>query len=194
MASDPPIAPSIKVIKRFTYRGVTRDWSNRYFFTDLVPADNTKWTTFSDAVVAAEKAMLPSGGTGLAPIIVGTVGYDAGSDVGVFSKAYSVNGTLAPSTQPFAPGDCAMLVRYGTSSRTSKNHPIYLFNYYHSVLTAGTSTGDTVYSSQVTAAGTYAAAWVTGFSDGSVTHKRCGPQGHTAIGYVVATYVHHRDF
>jgi len=179
--------PSLKVVKSWTYRGVTRHYSNRYHFNGGTPADNAHWTTLSDAVVTAEKATMDSGQT-----IVQTIGYAAGSDVPVFTKTYSTAGTLAVSTSMPAPGDAAALVRYTTAARTAKNHPVYLFNYYHGARLTNSSP-DNLYSGYVTALGTYASSWITGFSDGTLTLVRAGPNGATATGQLVEPLVTHRD-
>ncbi len=180
--------PSIKVLKSSAYRGGTRTWSNRYHFNGGTPADGTHWTTLSDAIVTAEKAIHSPGTT-----IVGTTGYGAGSEVPIFSKVYSTAGTWSVGTNVPAPGDCAALVRYTTPARSSKNHPVYLFNYYHRAY-VGSGGGDTLATTQGTAIGTYANAWISGFSDGSITVVRAGPNGVTAGGASVQTYVTHRDF
>lgn len=185
--------PSIRVVKQFTYRGVLRTYSNRYYFSGGTPSDAAHWTTFSDAVVTAEKAVhvaLASGGCK----IVETFGYAAGSEIPVFSKTYSTDGTNV-AAQSVAPGDTVILVRYSTNGRSSKNHPIYLFSYYHGVQTGGTATSQDTASGTLTAAhSTYATTWdTTGFSDGANTYKRSSPAGHDATGHTVEPLVTHRD-
>jgi hypothetical protein len=185
----PSIDPSVKITKTILHKGVTRTWSNRYHFDNLKPADNTKWTTLCDAIVAAEKLIYDSAAT-----ITGAVGYDAGSEIPVFSKSYSQAGTASFANTVRNASEVAALVRYSTGQRSVKNHPIYLFNYYHLARGDSTLTTDDLNTAQRAAMLTYANAWVSGFSDGAVTHHRCGPQGHVALGATVAQYVTHRDF
>jgi hypothetical protein len=153
--------------------------------------DGTHWATLFDAVTTAEKAILQSGTT-----IIEATGYAAGSDVPVASKTYSVAGTVAAATGfQTAPGEVVALVRYSTAARTTKNHPIYLFNYYHGAYTklVGTTT-DLLDVNQRAAIVTYAGKWLTGFSDGTITAVRCSPKGAIALTPIVEEYVTHRDF
>lgn len=181
--------PSIKVTKSFSYKGVTKLWSNRYHFNGGTPADSAHWSTLSDAIVTAEKAIYPNSVT-----IVETTGYNAGSEVPVFTKTYSTPGTGTWGSQPQATGDSVLLVRYATTARTPKNHPVYLFNYYHGVYTNGAAQGDVPYALMKTAFQTYAGQWLSGFSDGTTAYVRAGPNGATAVGSTVASYLSHRDF
>lgn len=181
--------PSLKVVKSISYRGTTKLYSNRYHFSGGTPADTAHWTTFSDAVVTAEKAAHSSSVT-----IVQTVGYAAGSDIPIFSKTYATVGTLSTANLIAVPGDCCTLVRYSTTQRTAKNHPVYLYNYYHRTYYATGGNVDTVGTDLVTAMNTYCNSWLSGFSDGTNTYLRAGPNGAVAQTRLVETYITHRDF
>lgn len=183
--------PSIKIVKSFPYKGGTRQFSNRYHFNGGTPADSAHWTTLADAVTAAEKLVYKSGG---GVTIVEAVGYAAGSDVPVFTKTYSlaVTGTI---TDGYAmPGDVAALIRWATTAKTKKNHPVYLFSYMHGVYGQGLGAEDLLSAQQKTLLETYATAWISGFSDGTNTLVRAGPNGATGVSRIVEQYLTHRDF
>lgn len=174
--------------KHFPYRGGTQVFSNRYHFSGGTPSDNSHWNTLFDAIVAAEKLIFFSD-----TVIEEAVAYAAGSTVSLHSKSYSTAGTYTIGTNEAQAGDVAALVRYATAARTSKGHPIYLFNYYHRVFT-DPSASDQLATSQKGVMETYSTAWLTGFSDGVNTYVRSGPNGADATSRIVETYVTHRDF
>lgn len=179
---------SIKVTKSFQYRGVPRTWSNRYYLNATSIDTQAHFNTLADAVVAAEKlALVPQ-------VTITKVEYYApGSDVAVWSRTYSTAGLLTV-TGVRAPGDCAALVRFTTTQRTTKNHPLYLFNYFHGADVQAVNNQDSLTAAHVSALGTYANGWVSGFSDGVTTYKKAGPRGAVATGYTVEPFVTHRDF
>ena len=179
--------PSVKITKSFLYRGVTRTFSNRYHFNGGTPADTAHWNTLFDAIVLAEKAIH-------APAVTITLatGYAAGSEVPVATKTYTTTGTRTV-TGSAGPGDAASLVRYSTTARTSKNHPIYLFNYYHYPDLQAAPNNDKLTTVYVSALDTYGGAWISGFSDGTNTYVRSGPNGATATGHLSEPLVTHRD-
>lgn len=192
----PDTRSSLVIVKQFTYKGSTRRWTNRYHFDGALTLTSGEWTALADAVVAAEKLALIAAVT-----IVEAIGNDASTASStnphgdaVFTKTYSVAGVASLSNYQPTPGDCAALVRYSTDARTSKNHPIYLFNYYHGVGRQSTGANDDLNTDQKTLFETYATAWITGFSDGSTTRVRCGPRGAVAQTRVVNSQITHRDF
>lgn len=184
------MVPSVRIVKQLHFKGGIRLFSNRYHFTGGVPADDTHWHTLFDNIVTAEKAIFD------ATVIVEALGYLAGSDVAVSTKNYSTAGTLtAVGGNCFATGEVAALVRWSTAAKSTKNHPIYGFSYYHGALVGPSATTcDSLDANQKAAMLTYATQWVTGFSDGSITCKRATPAGHVATGQIVEEYVTHRDF
>jgi hypothetical protein len=182
--------PSIKIVKTIAHRGTTREWSNRYHFSGGTPADSAHWTTLANAVIASEKTLYPAG----IPI-VRAVGYAAGSDVPVFTLAVNVPGTLVPAANDTGcPSEVVGLLRFTTDQRTSKNHPIYLFNYFHGAYYAGLVSTDAIAPHWQNAVNNYGTAWRTGFSDGTNTLVRCGPRGAVATSNLCESYLTHRDF
>jgi hypothetical protein len=182
-------ADILVVIKSTTpYLGSTKTWSNDYHANGGVPASNTAWDTLFDAIVNAQKASMITD-----QHIVEAVGYVGTSTVSVHSKTYTTAGTLTVSGGSVVPIDVAALLRWATAARTSKGHPIYLFNYFHGIR-SDTSDRDTLHATQKTAIDTYATAWLTGFSDGTNTYVRAGPRGANATARVTKTLLTHRDF
>ena len=181
--------PSLTVNKSIPFKGGVRITGNRYHFTGGTPSSDSNWHALMDAVVALEKVAL------LTDVeIVECIGYAAGSDVPVSTKDYAVAGTYA-LTDWVAPGECTALVRYATAARSTKNHPIYCFNYYHHVsVSNAAATCDYLDGGQRTAFETYSGDWVSGITAGGITAVRATPQGHSATGAVTEQMVTHRDF
>jgi hypothetical protein len=187
--ATPPTHDSVRITKQFTYEGAPKLWGNRYFVSAAVPAG--QYTAAIDAVVALEKAILPA-----AVVIVKGEYIKAGTDVPVAEETLNVPGTFAAANMHGVPGDCAAVVRYTTSQRTSKNHPIYLFNYYHGCTTDATASADLLLPAHKAAYESYAQQWVNGitYGGGAGTLLRCGPRGAIALSRSVDQYVRHRDF
>jgi hypothetical protein len=175
--------PSITIVKTFTYRGSPEEWSNTYHFTNDAPTTQVRWKALADAVIAAEKACFDSTCS-----VTSAYGHKAGVKARDWfwdyaAHATSVAGTLTVGTMVRQAGDAALWLRWPTDQLTSRGKPIYLRSYFHSVFAAGSasSTVDNAGAAQKTALETYGAAWIAGFSDGTVTHARNGPNGAVGL-------------
>lgn len=182
--------PSVRIIKSTSYKGGSRQWSNRYHFAGGTPPDLTHWTALVGNIWTAEKLCLSDQVGGVEAIC-----YAAGSDLPLHTITLSGGGALTASGAIQAsPLEVSGLLRWATDQRTSKNHPIYLFSYIRQAL-RDTSVGhENLATSQKNAMQTYGSAWVSGFSDGTTTYNRAGPNGAVALGEFVSQYVTHRDF
>lgn len=167
-----------------------RNYSNRFFFNQTSIPDQAHFNTLSDALTAAYKAILPTGNQ-----IVETIGYQGGSDIPAFSKTYALAGTWTPGANDReATPDSAILVRFGTTQRSVKNHPIYLFKYFHHAFCQGNVSPDAVSTAQKALVDTFGTALLTGFSDGVTTYVLAGPRGAVAQNRLTESYLTHRDF
>lgn len=182
--------PSIRIVKHTAYRGGTRTFGNRYHFNGGTPADLTHWTTLSSAIVTAEKLC-----TSDTTVFDESICYGAGSDVPLHTISLSGTGSSTGGTgATHPPLEVCALIRYSTDQRTSKNHPIYLFSYMRRTFVQSGSDYELLDTTHKALLQTYANDWVSGFSDGTNTLVRAGPNGASALGGLVETYVTHRDF
>lgn len=186
-----PTRFSIKTLKSMAYEGGTKVWSNRYFFTGSDPSGTSAWLALYNSVRDDEKTMLPASVT-----IESGVGYDAGSDVPVWAGGSSAAGVSVPgSTHTQAPGDCAAVVRFTTTQRSTKNHPIYLFKYYHGVWVASGTGPDVLHPDQkaqiLAVANDFIGTYIV--VDGT-DRQLCGPRGAVGQTASVNQWVRHRDF
>lgn len=189
MATTPSTEASIKFVFSSPYEGGQKVWSTRFHVTGGAWQDQAHFNAFSDNV----KAELISV-TATETTLVESVGYNPGSEVPVYTKAYNTAGTQPLDGPAFAPLECCYLLRFTTDQRSTKNHPIYLFNYIHNAMVDASGTPETPRASMKAAWTTRCNDWVAGYSDGTLTRKRCGPRGAVAQSGACETYLTHRDF
>jgi hypothetical protein len=182
---------SLTIVKQMDYRGAPEEWSNTYFFTGDLPSTPTKWKTLADNVITAEKALYDSGIE-----VVRAIGHEAGQSVAVWSYDYlavseEVPGTFTyDSTHVPQGGDSAAWIRWSTDQLTSRGKPIYLRSYFHPAVVAGITdaTRDNIAAGWRSQALTFGGDWISGFSDGTETHVRCGPHGAVGLVAEASTY------
>jgi hypothetical protein len=158
----------LTVIKKFQYRGVDEEFSNRYYFSGSVPSSDSAWHTLFDALVAEEKKLYMN-----TVAVVRGYGYD--DDDEDANNVWSIDLSTAPvvgtltsgAGQPLS-GDTANWVRWTTSRLNSKGKRIYLRKYFHPAIAQSTSAVDTAATGWRTAA----IAFGTKLYDGSFADAR----------------------
>jgi hypothetical protein len=190
MPPAPSTQPSIRYVFSSTYRGGTKQWSTRIHFT---PSVNPTSATF-DAILAGDKPYikpaLPTWTT-----LVEAVGYYAGSEVPVWTSSVNEACTFPDGSSVWPPLATAAFFRFGTTQRTSKNHPIYLGQYIHAVgRLPASSDHELADTNQTENIRQWLIRWVNGISIGGSTYKKTGPYGAVAQSLHVPIYLTHRDF
>lgn len=196
VVATPDTRSSIVVIKSFTWRDAPRLWANRYHFDGPLSGTSAMWTALSDAVVAAESHGLTDRNTIKETIVNDATTASSTNPHGdsVFTKTYSTAGLVSTAGDNQLAGESCAMLRYATDARSTKNKPVYLFNWYHGVASTSGADPDTLLSGIPAAMLTYGAAWIAGFSDGTNTRHRCGPRGAVALTRTCTSLVRHRDF
>lgn len=188
--ATPPTRVGVKVNYTFSWRGATQDWSQLYHFTgDTSWTDQTHFDTFAVNLWNAIKIGIPTRVT-----CTTMTAYNAGSFLPVFSHSISATGGYTDTTNPQAPGEACMLWRFTTDQRTTKNHPIYLFKWFHGMQTDGLTSPDTLRNGIRTTAAGSITSLLAGLSDGTNTRIYCGPRGAVAQTGIVNTQLHIREF
>jgi hypothetical protein len=184
---------SVRITKRFTYKGVVRNFSNRYHIGVNFPQSGTAWDTLLTAIVQAERQIYRPEAQGGAAIVLAE-GLGPNSNIPLHTLTTAADGLLfADSSHHVTPGDTAVLVRFHTPDRSVKNHPVYLFSYYHTP-TVVNGVVDVVSPDQVTQLQTYSQQWLTGFADGVTSYRRSRPNvGTLADSFTVMPEITHRD-
>lgn len=168
--------PSLTIVKKFTYRLASEEWSNTYHFSGGTPADDTHWKALADAVIAGEVACYTN-----ATSVVRAYGHVPGTNHAVWTYDYFSAGSTVPGTasasgsEQQVSGDVAGILQWKTADYTSRGKRIYLRKFFHDPFSKGTNHEDEL---SATSSGNYAAfgaSWVTGFI--SSTYKIAGPNG-----------------
>jgi hypothetical protein len=178
-------------VKTFVYRGnPAKEFSNRYYFDGGSPGDSDAWHTFMDAIVLLEQACITSD-----MHVTDVFGYAPGSEVAVATKTYAAAGTYGGSGGTATPGECCAILRMATTKKSTKNHTVYVFSYYHRALwQTASASSDTLATTQKTAIEGYAQDWLTGITVAGRAYHRTTPDGHLTTGRQVDQWIGHRDF
>jgi len=188
--ATPPTRVGVKLRFNSPYRGGTKDWSQLWHFDGPTTwASSGQFQTLVDALVAQVRGLLPSTTT-----IVDAVAYNAGSSVPVYTYTRNLAGTSSASGGVVAPLETCALVKFTTTQRSTKNHPIYLFKWFHAVRSGGSGAADTLDSGLGGNIASNMTTVLAGLSDGTNTRSYCGPFGAVAQSRTVETYVHMREF
>lgn len=184
--------PKLKFKFTFFRKGTLHPWSTSLWLDNDV-ADQAEFEELVDACTTGSAAKLQD--CFFDDVYITDAHYYApGSDIIEYARSMSLQGTLT-GTGAECPSDAASLARWATDFRTSKMHPIYLFNYLHGCRSnPAVPGGDTLAGAQNEAQTAFFQRFVDGIVAGGTTVHRCGPAGQVAQEVHVENFITHRDF
>lgn len=190
MTIPPATQVSVKVSKETAYKGGVKTWSNRYYFNVNVDMTEAVFEALATWIKGREVNFLTTRTT-----FTSAIGYDPGSEIPVWSETLTGTGAATISgSESLATLEVCALHRYSTTQRTSKNHPIYLFKYYHDQILGTGSDREAMVSGRNTTQQTNAQDFVDGVDIGGTTYKVCGRYGAVGQSVTVEPMFTHRDF
>jgi len=189
MPATPPTRVGVKLTYHSPYRGGTKAWSQLWHFTGPDWASSAQFDTLVDALVAQLQGLIPSDTS-----IVEAIAYNAGSFVPVFTYVHTWTGTSTATSANRGALEDSALVKFTTTQRSVKNHPIYLFKWFHAVYNGGSGAWETLLAGLKTNINSNMNTVLAGLSDGTNTRQYCGPFGAVAQTRVTEDYIHTREF
>lgn len=182
--------PSLKLTFSSPYRGGQHSWSCKFHFAGGYPTTSGERIAFYHAVRDGLKVGLLD----TTNITGGWLYPDDTSPSDWYSGVDTTGGSIAPHTSGDQALYVAALLRWTTTQRNSRGGPIYLRNFIHGVK-QDTADFDMVIAAQQSALDGFAhdfSAAGAGFSDGTHTLNRAGPNGAVGQAGTCNTYVSHR--
>lgn len=182
--------PSLKLLFDTAYRGTIKDWSIKCHFSGGLPADGTHWDAFVSDMFDDVLAMIPDRCR-----LKGAVGYQTDALPAVYTHDFGPDvGTLIESGGQKQAAYVAALASWTTDARNARGAPIFLRNFIH-----GAASDDTDLDQVLAAQDTAITAWAhkfsdagTGYSDGTNTYKRAGPNGAVGLEGSCRDFLSHR--
>lgn len=181
--------PSLKFSFQTPYKGGTKQWSTKFHFIGGIPADTAAWSAFVTDVWGQLYPYLRDDQK-----FVLANGYLDDSSPAVFTEIEDAFGTSTDSGLEKQTAYVATLLAWSTDAHNARGGPIFLHNYLHGAITQSTDS-DEVPSDQLTGLTAFAHRWSdagTGFSDGTNTYKRAGPEGVAGLVGTCREFVSHR--
>lgn len=181
--------PKIKFNMTIPYRGTSKTWSTSMHFNGGFPASLSAATTLISNMVTDFKA-----GVRADVEFVNALLYPNDTDPFEYNVAIETFGSLPTSDGTDQAAIICALLSWTTDARNSRGGPVYLRNFIHG---AETQSGDldAIVSAQKSALQTFAAKFDdagVGYSDGTNTYKRAGPNGVAGLVGTCETFASRR--
>lgn len=193
MATSHSDTAFLTIEKSFTYRGKREHWSNSYHL-DSVPTDSVVWTGLNNAVWGYEALCFPADVQleysyghipGTPPVLVWE------NDPAPPGEGGPTGSFVPVATAHPTPGDAAIYMRYGTTQKSVRGKPIYLWNYYHAIY-YDAAAPDVMDANQKTAFNGLGTGWVNGMNStvaGAPLFRRAGPRGAVAQNHKIGDFI-----